>query len=452
MVEMTDLLSRPVLRVPTADTSRARPGVLMAVLGGAAVAVAGLLLFAGIGAVGWFAADTGTFGQAMSVASLAWLLGNGAGLAGGVLTITAVPLGCLLVCGYALYRVGRWLAASEPAVLLPRDAAVRAAAMAAGYGVIGALSAALTHAGGVHASLPRACLTFVAMGGAFGGLGLARGSAGIFSVMSRLPEEVRAALSGGAAAILAMLCASALALAASLTEHTSNALRLAEGLHSGIVGGAILALVAAALVPNAVLYAGAFLAGPGFALGSGTTIAPGGVHVGLLPDFPLLAAVPTSDSSRWMPALILVPVLAGGVAGAVAVRRYPVFGVDHVALRGGLAGLTGGVGFGIVTAAAAGSIGPGRLQDAGPDVLATTAVCAVAFLLGGVLVPVGARFFGGTFGATRRRWSGLRAKVRARNATTKPSPAGEQSFVMLADHADDEPTQPVRLDLPRDGG
>jgi hypothetical protein len=188
------------------------------------------------------------------------------------------------------------------------------------------------------------------------------------------------------------------AFGASLVAHLAMALRLAEGMHSGVVGGVILALLGAALVPNGVLFSIAYVAGPGFALGTGTSVSPGGVRLGLLPDFPVLAAVPTTADARWLPALVVLPVLAGGVAGIVAVRRYPVFGIDVAALRGALAGLTGGVTAGLLTGAATGAIGPGRLQHVGPDVLATTAVCAVAFLLGGAGFAVGGRLLGGVFG------------------------------------------------------
>src|SRR6476469_9754478 len=83
MGEMTDLLSRPILRVPQAAAGPDRPVALVAGVGAAAVAAGGLLLCLALGAAGWFAADTGSFGNAMAIAVLGWLLGSGTGLAGG---------------------------------------------------------------------------------------------------------------------------------------------------------------------------------------------------------------------------------------------------------------------------------------------------------------------------------------------------------------------------------
>ena len=74
---MTDLLSRPILRVPQAAAGPDRPVALVAALGAAGVALGGLLFCVAVSAAGWFAADTGSFGQAMSIGALAWLVGNG---------------------------------------------------------------------------------------------------------------------------------------------------------------------------------------------------------------------------------------------------------------------------------------------------------------------------------------------------------------------------------------
>ncbi len=451
MVEMTDLLSRPILRVSTAEPSPDRPVVVVAAIGTAFVALGGLLLFAGVSAAGWFAADTGSFEQAMGVGALAWLVSNGAGLTGGGISVGAVPLGFLIGIGYALYRTGRWAGATSRVDSLA-DIGRATLAMAGVYGAVGALTALVVGVGGAHAPPVRTIGAFVALAGLAGGLGLLRGSGRLAPLFARLPEEARAALGGGLAGALVMLAVGALVVAASLVVHFSTALTLAEGMHAGLVGGAIFAVVGAALVPNAALCAGAFVAGPGFAVGSGTQVSPGGVHVGLLPDFPLFAALPTSTEARWLPALILLPVLAGCVAGLTAVRRYPVFGLDHAALRGGLAGLVGGAGFGLVTVLATGAVGPGRLQHIGPDVLATTVVCIVAFVLGGAVAAVGHWWLGGHLPGRGRRTvrEHLSRLVPFRrhpdsaptDEAAAPGESGESGEP--AEPADAELTQPVR--------
>jgi len=416
MVEMTDLLSRPILRVPVSADAPDRPAALVAALGAAGVAVGGLVICLGVSAAGWFAADSGSFGQAMSAGTLAWLLGNGSGLTGGGVSVGAVPLGFLLLSGLALHRAGRW-AGSTSRVRSGYDVGLAVFAMAGAYGALGAIASVVVHVDGTHAVLPRAVAAFVILPMVFGGSGLLRGSGVAGPLADRLPEEARAAVLGGVTGVLVMIAVGAVVVVASLVAHFATALRLAEGMHAGLVGGVILALVGAALVPNAVLCAGAFVAGPGFAVGTGTQVSPSGVHLGLLPDFPLLAALPTSAKAWWLPGLIVLPVLAGAVAGVVAVQRYPVFGVDRAAVRGALAGLVGGLSFGLLTVLATGSIGPGRLRHIGPDVMGTTVVSTVAFVLGGSLAAAGSRWLGGV-------------RLSRRTRSTKS--------------VDDEVTQPIR--------
>jgi Family of unknown function (DUF6350) len=208
-------------------------------------------------------------------------------------------------------------------------------------------------------------------------------------VLALVPAPVRAVLCGSVAGFATMLAVSAVVLAGSLIVHFSDAVSLQEGLVGGGVGGVAVALIGMAAVPNAVLWAGAYVAGPGFAVGTATTVAPGDVTLGRVPGLPLLAALPSGgDQAWWQSVLILAPVLAGAVAGVVVFRRDPAFGLDQAALRGAASGLVGGLAFGLTTWLATGAIGPGRMQDIGPFVLSTTAVCAVAFLVGGAVAAV----------------------------------------------------------------
>ncbi len=430
MVAMTDLLSRPILRVTSSEAPPDRPVVLAAALGSAAVAVGGLLLFLAVAIAGWFAADTGSVDQAMRVGALGWLVGNGSGLTGGGLSVSAVPLGFLLLSGYALYRAGRWAGATSRVPSRWYDG-LAALAMGACYGTIATVTALVAQVGGVHAPLARTAAAFLALGGLAGGAGLLHGTGTGAVLVARLPEEVRASLAGGVGGALTMQAIGAAVLAGSLAVHFSTAVSLAEGMHSGVLGSVILALVGAALVPNAVLCAGAFVAGPGFAVGTGTQVAPTGVRLGLVPDVPLLAALPTSADAWWVPALIVLPVLAGAVAGLLAIRRCPVYAVDRAALRGALAGLAGGVSFGLLGVLATGSAGPGRLQRLGPDVLATTAVCAVAFVLGGALAAAGSQSLTGMHRRRRRSTAETEAPPESQGVPASASPAGADEVTQL---------------------
>ncbi|HET7174280.1 MAG TPA: DUF6350 family protein [Nocardioidaceae bacterium] len=379
---MTDLLSRPVLRVSLPEPGPDRPLVATAVLATAVVAVSGVVLCVAASVVGWFAGDAGTFGAAVRIGGVAWLVGNGAGLQVAGYDVSLAPLGSVLLAGYALYRGGRWAGRTA---LVPGPATIRRAVGAAGavYAVAALVAWVATRGLGAHPVLWRALAVTAVVGAGCVGLGILAGSGRSVVATCRLPEEVAASMYGGLAGLAIMVGAGAVALAASLLAHFSTAVTLAEGMHSGLVGGLILALVGMALVPNAVLCGSAFIAGPGFAVGTGTMVAPGHVRLGPMPDFPLLAAVPAQATAWWQAALVGVPVVAGLVAGLVALRRCPTHGLDRESLRGALAGLAAGAALGLLCAMAAGSIGPGRMSQVGPDTLATLAVCVVACLVGG---------------------------------------------------------------------
>jgi hypothetical protein len=397
---MTDLISRPILRVEPSSQAPERPVAFAAAVAAAVVAGVGLVAFLALAVAGWFAAGTGSFGSGMRAGALAWLLVNGASLHTTSAAVTAVPLGGTLIVAWLLYGGGR-VAGRHSTVHSLSDIARGTGVLAVVYCLASLAVVAVSRGGGVQASPARTAGTTLLLGLACGGAGLLRGSCLTPGLVGRVPAEVRAALIAAAAGIAVMFLVGALLVAASLAMHFSTAVDIAEGLHAGLVGGALMALVGVAVLPNAVLYAGAFAAGPGFALGSGTAVAPGGVTLGALPAFPLLAAVPQDTSAGWLQLLVVVPVIAGVVAGLVAVRRGPAAGVGRAGLRGTLAGLLAGGLFAAMGALASGSVGPGRMHHVGPDVGATLVVCVAAGTLGGAVAAAGATWVGGAL--TRRK-------------------------------------------------
>lgn len=403
---MTDLLSRPAPSVATKPAGNGPPlaGYGLIVVGW--TAVIGLVTCITAAVVAWFAADSGTFGAAIRVGSLSWLVGNGSGLHLHGVAITLVPLGAVGLIAWLLHRGGRW-AGSHATNCSWTDLAVGTFAIGFGYCGVAVIVLGVTWSPDAHADVVRTVGSTLLLGFVFGGLGIIRGSGRGSELLGLLPVAARAALRGGLGGTAVLLTASAALTTVSLVTHFATAVTLAERLHSGLVGGAVIALVGLALVPNAVLFAGAFLAGPGFAVGSGTVVAPGDVSVGPLPAFPLLAAVPRTDGSTWWEfAVLAVPMAAGAVAGLLAVRRYPVAAFQAAALRGGLAGLAAGVGFGLLTGLSGGSVGPGRMQEVGPYLLPTVVACAAACLLGGVVTAVAARWLDAGRPLPLRRSSG----------------------------------------------
>ncbi len=198
-----------------------------------------------------------------------------------------------------------------------------------------------------------------------------------------LRAAVGGALRTGAAAVALLLGVSAIAVALLVVGHYGELIRLYEALHTGVVGGLALTLGQLALLPDVVVWAASWFAGPGFALGTGSHVSPLGTAVGPVPALPLLGAIPTGDLAFVFAGLV-VPVVAGFLAGVAA---RPALGrtlADHegprwpaLAATGLGGGLVGGLLMGLLAWAAAGSAGPGRLVQVGPDPVAVGAATAL---------------------------------------------------------------------------
>jgi hypothetical protein len=205
-----------------------------------------------------------------------------------------------------------------------------------------------------------------------------------------------AAARAGAGAVTLVLAVSAVTVTARLVFGYADIIRLYEALHTEVVGGIAVTALQLALLPDLVIWAAAWFAGPGFAIGTGSQVSPLGTALGPVPALPLFGAVPTADLPLAFAGL-LVPVVAGFLAG-VAVRPALNRALDGVRLPTVLGtalagGAFGGVLLGLLAWASAGSAGPGRLVDVGPSpwavglaVLAElTPAIALGIVSGGVL-------------------------------------------------------------------
>jgi hypothetical protein len=169
-----------------------------------------------------------------------------------------------------------------------------------------------------------------------------------------------------------LLAGGALLAATSLAAHHDAALAMMRGLDTGVLGGLLLLLAGLLYVPTAVVWSASYAAGPGFALGSATSVAPWGTELGAAPAFPLLAALPGGDGSGAAVVVLALPVTAGILAGLLVDRADGRQRVSELATwrRAGAVGLgagaVAGLGFAVLTAAASGAAGPGRLGQTGP--------------------------------------------------------------------------------------
>jgi hypothetical protein len=198
-----------------------------------------------------------------------------------------------------------------------------------------------------------------------------------------------------------LLGASAALVVVLLAVRLERAAELWALLDPGVGGSVALAVICLLTVPTLVLWATSVLLGPGFALGSETSVDLTGSQLGQVPGFPPLAALPEPGSfPGWVFVLGLVPLLAGMVAGfrtepppaaeaaesgSMLLRRFP-----YGAAAGGLAGLM----VGLAVAVSGGGIGPGRMAEAGPPPFTPVLVAVPVLAAGGALGAVLAHYRG----------------------------------------------------------
>jgi Family of unknown function (DUF6350) len=193
----------------------------------------------------------------------------------------------------------------------------------------------------------------------------------IDAVPGHLRSSIASALSGGAAAAFAVIAAASIAVALLLATGYARVITLYESLQAGVAGGIALTLAQLALIPNVVLWGVSWLLGPGFAIGTGSSVSPLGTSLGPIPALPLLGPLPQGDLTFGLLG-VLVPVLAGFLSAvALQPRVRRAFGTAEPGRRwlaavGAGMGLAGAAVLAVLTWWSAGAAGPGRLVDVGP--------------------------------------------------------------------------------------
>jgi Family of unknown function (DUF6350) len=184
------------------------------------------------------------------------------------------------------------------------------------------------------------------------------------------PESVQVAAKAGAAATCTFVAGGALLALGSTVLHIGRFLDLTRGMGRGLSGLPV-AVGDTLAVPNAVVAATSYLAGPGFAVGHHATYAPFGGHGGLVPAFPVLAGLPDGEhASLTVLALLAVTVLGAGLGAGVIVARETAGWRWPVALGTAAgSGACAAVVLGALTALAGGSLGSRRLETVGASPL-----------------------------------------------------------------------------------
>jgi hypothetical protein len=243
------------------------------------------------------------------------------------------------------------------------------------------------------------------------GLGLAIGSMGASN-----PARVRlrrmiaegpqpwfaaggAALRAGLGTVATVIVVASIVTTTALVLGYGQVIALYESVQAGVLGGIALTAAQLAFLPTLVIWAAAWLVGPGFAVGAGSTVSPIATTLGPLPAVPVLGALPVEPSSLGFMTLI-VPVLAAFIAG-LAVRPRLVAALDDEPPRwwglgtAALAAVVAGLAMGFLAFVATGAAGPGRLAEVGPDpvtvgvwmLVETLIGASLGLLAGGVRVP-----------------------------------------------------------------
>ncbi len=360
---LRDLAPARATAIEPGDRAGSVTGLVIAAAAvrGAVVAVAGVLLTAGLALMVW--AVTPASGPDAAVALrggvTAFALANLMPVAiGGVtlglppLLLTAVPVALLVLTA----RRGRFL---------PVGRYQEAIAVLTTAGVYGLIVAATTRGYSSPDAVPAGWVwtAFVlALVGA--GAGMLRGdSAWSGWAMGALPGWARSGMRGGLIGVAALLGAGGLVLTCGLILRFGTAVDIAAATAPSWLDGLGMTLLGLAYLPNAVVAAVGYVSGVGFEIGPGT-YSPLATSTADLPGVPLLAAAPQHSGRTLLGlACLVLPLLVGYLVARPAVRRL-VTRADRVAAAG-LAGLlTGGV-LALAAVVAGGGVGDGRWSAIG---------------------------------------------------------------------------------------
>lgn len=330
------------------------------------------------------------------VAATVWVAGLGVPVTIGQAAFTLVPLGVTLVVALAGVQLGRRVLrpgglAFASAVVVHAVLATAAVLVLAHAAASAALTAPLTGAGTAVVVLGIGALT--RPDGPTVRERLDHVAGGLADRYPQVPgpllDGLRRGASAALVAVLLVVVASGLLVVVWGISGRSAISDVLRALQPGTASGLLLGVAQLAVVPNLVVWALAWLAGPGFGIGDGSLYAPHAHVEGALPLVPVVGALP---GAGWVNAAaqasLLVVVAAGVVAGVFSWRAHAYAGGTTWT---GLvtSSLTTAVGAGLLVAAlvslASGAVGPGVLAHVGARTWPVAGLVAVEVAVGVVL-------------------------------------------------------------------
>jgi hypothetical protein len=376
---------------PSGPSGRPGPAAEAGAAAARPLAVAGLMAAVwsvGIGLVtlttitlaGWVAAPRAALGPGLPgvfrAAVNLWLVAHHAGFSLPTGRVGLLPLGLMILPGALLFRAGAWITREAAVPGLRKVGVTHAAfALAVPYAAMLTLLALASGTAVVRPSPWQAAVTGFLLALVAGGLGSARalvvaagGRMSWAGLLRLLPERPRALVVGVTGATLVLLASGAVLVAASLAVHLQQAERLQAALAPGAVGGLLLFLLELVFLPNAVIWGMSYAIGPGFAVGSGTSVSPSGIFLGEVPAFPPLAALPEPGPAPVASLVVLAaPFVAGVVGGVLTIRTVPSLVPEAAPLWGFACGVLTGAVTTVLAVLSSGPLGGGRLTAMGPS-------------------------------------------------------------------------------------
>jgi hypothetical protein len=321
------------------------------ILAGLASLIVGIAGASAVTLLAWLipGADTASAIAAIKAAGLVVLSGHQGGIVLDGSLVTLAPLLVTLLLG--------WLAVSTAR---RADSGSAFAGWCVGYTIACALVAWWARLGATYAPLWRSAVAGLLFALIIGGAGRYFES-GWAQLAPRWQRIIRAAV--GVVAVYAM--AAALLAAVSVARHLDALVALQQRVSPGAAGLSV-ALLGVAAAPNATVAAMGYLTGPGFAIGSHTSVSMFATSRGRLPIFPLLGGLPIGQPATTLG--IVLGLTTAFAAGAVAHRT-----VRHTASESALTTLADNAAVAALVAGslavlavlAGGGVGHGTLSGVG---------------------------------------------------------------------------------------
>ena len=351
-----------------------RPMLMAGGVAALAAAGGGLAVLATLTLIGWITAPHvglgGGLAGALRSAGLLWLVAHHVEVTvQGVGKIGLLPLGLVLLPAALIERAGRWMT-HEGHVTSLLDIGPAAVSIALPYALF---TGAVAVASGTSVAVPslwQAAMMGFLIALLASAFGAARALAPWRKLAVRVPPRPRSVLLGALAALAVLTACGAVLGALSLMLHIGAYKQAVAALNPGIFGSVLLLLASLCYLPNSVIWAVAYMLGPGFSFGIGTAVSPSGSALGALPAFPMLAALPVGSTAAfpaWLGFFVLVtPYLAGALAGLMTVRIAPTPSLEAAPLWGLVTGTLTALVIGFAAKFSGGPLGAGRLASVGP--------------------------------------------------------------------------------------